>query len=64
MIGASQSALSIQNPSQAGPRTQGEGNRVERVTAAGSARAAKTGFVIAPLASERSSVSGIKPGIG
>ena len=24
MIGASQSALSIQNPSQAGPRTQGD----------------------------------------
>jgi hypothetical protein len=25
MIGASQSALSIQNPSQTGPRTQGDG---------------------------------------
>jgi len=25
MIGASQSALSIQNPSQSGPRTQGDG---------------------------------------
>jgi hypothetical protein len=26
MIGASQSALSIQNPSQSGPRTQGDGH--------------------------------------
>jgi hypothetical protein len=64
MIGASQRALSIQNPSQAGPRTQGEGKGVARAAAAGSTLVAKGGLVTARLVSERSSVSGINPGIG
>lgn len=51
---ASQSALSIQNPSQAGLRTQGEGSGVEGAAAARSAGAAKAGLV-----SERASVNGI-----
>jgi hypothetical protein len=64
MIGASQSALSIQNPSQAGPRIQGDGNGVARAAAAERALVAKAGLVTALLSSERSSVSGINPGIG
>ena len=63
MIGASQSALSIQKPSQTGPRTQGEGKGVERPAAARSAPPTKVGLLIARLVSEPSSISGIEPNI-
>ena len=64
MIGASQSALSIQNPSQAGPRTQGEGSEVAHAVAPGIALTANAGLVMARLARLLPSVSGIEPGIG
>ncbi len=43
MIGASQSALNIQNPSQAGPRTQGDGNGTAFAAPAGGASEAGAG---------------------
>ena len=59
MIGASQNALSIQNPSQAGPRTQGDGNDTVLAVAAGSAPSAKTVLAMVAFVGQLSPIDGI-----
>ena len=58
-MGASQKALSIQNPSQAGPRTQGDGNDTVLAVAAGSAPSAKTVLAMVAFVGQLSLVDGI-----
>jgi hypothetical protein len=57
MIGASQKALSIQNPSQAGPRTQGDGD--DTALAAGSAPSAKAVLAMVAFVGQVLPIDGI-----
>ena len=59
MIGASQKALSIQNPSQAGPRTHGDGDDTALAVAAGSAPSAKTVLAMVAFVGQLSPIDGI-----